>query len=133
MLRAEGLDRLYAQTLPTRMLHPDFIAPQHQDTYLRVCRALGLQPASTAFSLLRTLRTARRQAGLALSAKIAARLDLLPDLPDLLRDEGAVVLRDSGLEGVALLVVRTVSGAPADVPTWRLGMVLDTGGHTWHP
>lgn len=133
LLRAEGLDRSYAQTLPTRMLHPDFIAPQHQDTYLRVCRALGLRPDAKSFGLLRTLRTARRQAGLSLSAKVAARLDLLPDLPDVLRDDGAVVLRDSGLEGVALLVVRSVSTEPVDVPTWRLGMALDEGGHTWHP
>ena len=133
VLRGEGLDRSYAQTLPTRMLHPDFIAPQHQDTYLRVCRALGLQPETNGFTLLRTLRTARRQAGLALSAKIAARLDLLPDLPDALRDEGAVMLHDSGLEGVALLVVRSVGTEPVDVPTWRLGMALDEGGHTWHP
>jgi len=129
---AQGLDRSYALMLPSRMRYPDFIAPQQQDTYLRVCRALDLQPPTNAFTLLKTLRTARRQAGLVLSSRIAQRLDAIPDLADQLRDTGSVVLTDPGVEGVALLVVRAVGHEPVSVPSWRLGLPMTPDGHLWH-
>ncbi len=132
-LRGQGLDRAYAQSLPSRILHPDFIAPQREETYVRVCRVLALHPANNAFALLRTLRTARRQAGLLLSTRIAERLDTIPDIPDMLRDSGAVLLSEPGVEGVALMVVRAIATEAVPVPAWRLGMALTQDGQTWHP
>lgn len=132
-LRSEGLDRDYAANLSRGILDPDFIAPLRHDTYLRVCRALGLQPDQSAFSLLKTLRVARQQAGLRLAARTADRLSEITDAADALRDHGSLVLRDPGLEGVALLIVRAVDGIATSVPESRLGTALTKDGATWHP
>jgi len=132
-LEAEGVPRNFARSFVGRALHPEFIAPQKESTYDRVCRAVGLQRPREAFRHLKNLRTGRRQAGLLLSARIAERLEAMPDLPDQLRDSGAVLLTEPGVEGVALLVIRSITSEPIDVPTWRLGQVVTTEGHTWTP
>lgn len=132
-LEAEGVPRNFARSFVGRALHPEFIAPQKESTYDRVCRAVGLQRPREAFRHLKNLRTGRRQAGLLLSARIAERLEAMPDLPDQLRDSGAVLLTEPGVEGVALLVIRSIPSEPIDVPTWRLGQVVTTEGHTWTP
>lgn len=131
--RSEGIDRDYAANLSRGILQPDFIAPLRQDTYLRVCRALELRPGQNAFSLLKTLRVARQQAGMRLAARTSERLSEIPDIADALRDHGAIVLRDAGLEGVALLIVRSVDDTPTRVPESRLGTALTKDGVTWHP
>jgi hypothetical protein len=132
-LQAQGIDINYARSFGNRMLDPDYIAPQHEDVYFRVCRAVGLTVPQNSFKLLKTLRIARRRAGADLVTQIAGRLDELPDVPDMLRDEGAVTLREPGLEGVVLLVVRAIASEVVSVPAWRLGSVLDAEGHAWHP
>lgn len=131
--RSEGIDRDYAANLSRGILQPDFIAPLRQDTYLRVCRALELRPDQNAFSLLKTLRVARQQAGLRLAARTSERLGEIADIADALRDHGALVLRDAGLEGVALLIVRSVDETLTRVPESRLGTALTRDGAAWHP
>ncbi|MCG3771101.1 MAG: hypothetical protein JW384_02281 [Nitrosomonadaceae bacterium] len=132
-LRLQGLEETYVHNLPARVLHKDFIAPQHSTKYLAVCRVVGLQPPANAFQLLTGLRTGRRQAGHVLSSRISERLEQMEDLGEQLREAGSVVLRDPGLEGVVLLVVRDIAAAPAEVPISRLGIVLTSEGHLWHP
>jgi len=132
-LEREGLASGYSRSFITRVLSPGFIAPDKESTYDRVCRAINLDKPKEAFRHLRNLRTGRRQAGLLLSTRIAERLEELPDLPDRLRDHGAVLLTQPGVEGVALLVVRSISAEPVEVPTWRLGQALTKEGHTWSP
>ena len=132
-LESEGVPRDYARSLATRALHPEFIAPQKETIYDRVCRAINLDKPKEAFRHLKNLRTGRRQAGLLLSTRIAERLEEMPDLPDRLRDRGSVLLTQPGVEGVALLVVRSISADPVVVPTWRLGQALTKEGHTWSP
>lgn len=132
-LESEGVPRDYARSLATRALHPEFIAPQKETIYDRVCRAINLDKPKEAFRHLKNLRTGRRQAGLLLSTRIAERLEEMPDLPDRLRDHGSVLLTQPGVEGVALLVVRSISTYPVEVPTWRLGQALTKEGHTWSP
>lgn len=132
-LESEGVPRDYSRSLASRALHPDFIAPQKESIYDRVCRAVNLDKPKEAFRHLKNLRTGRRQAGLMLSTRIAERLEEMPDLPDRLRDHGAVLLTQPGVEGVALLVVRSIAAEPVEVPTWRLGQALTKEGHTWSP
>jgi hypothetical protein len=132
-LENEGVPRDYARSLASRALLPEFIAPQKESIYDKVCLAINLDKPKEAFRHLKYLRTGRRQAGLILSARIAERLEEMPDLPDRLRDHGAVILTQPGVEGVALLVVRSISNDPVDVPTWRLGQALRKEGHTWSP
>jgi hypothetical protein len=128
----QGLHGQYADTLPGRLLHWDFIAPQDEATYHRVCRALRLTPEPDAFRVLATFRTARQQAGLRLAARLTRHLERMDDLEDRLREAGSTVLTDEGIEGVALLVVRAVSTSPQAVPVSRLGALLNQNGRTWH-
>lgn len=132
-LESEGVPRDYSRSLASRALHPDFIAPQREGTYERLCRAIKLDKPKEAFRHLKNLRTGRRQAGLRLSTRIAERLEEMQDLADSLRDNGAVLLTHTGVEGVALLVVRSISIDPVEVPMWRLGQALTKEGQAWSP
>ncbi len=132
-LEAEGVERDYARAFVGRALHPDFIAPQRENVYDKVCRAVRLEKPEEAFRQLKNLRTGRRQAGLAISSRIAEKLESMTDLSDQLRDTGAVLLSEPGVEGVALLVVRNISSDPTEIPTWRLGQALTSEGQTWNP
>ena len=129
----EGLAMSYARSLAVRITDPDFIAPLREADYFGVCRAVGLIPTREAFALLKDLRTARRQAGLELSRRIAEELKSIPDLPDALRDNGLVALNTPGLEGIVLIVVRSIGTDLVNVPVSRLGTLLTQAGQTWHP
>ena len=129
----EGLETSYARSLAVRITDPDFIAPLREADYFGVCRAVGLIPSKDAFALLKDLRTARRQAGLELSRRIADELKSIPDLPDALRDFGLADLNAPGLEGVVLIVVRSIGTEPVSVPISRLGTLVTQAGHPWHP
>ena len=132
-MEAEGVSRDYSRSFMVRALHPDFIAPQMESVYDQICRAIALKPSKEAFRQLKNLRTGRRQAGLLLSARVVGRLETMNDLPDRLRDNGAIMLNETGVEGVVLLVVRAISSDSTEVPAWRLGHALMSDGHTWTP
>jgi len=132
-LEEEGMSREYARQLPDRLLHPEFIAPQTEENYLRVCRAAGKPRTAREFELLETLRTARRQAGTKLASKIEDHLNQIPELSDVLRDEGAYHLQGEEVSGVVLVVLRTISEELVKVPVGRLGSLLDERGKTWRP
>ena len=127
-----GMERQYAQMLPPRLLDAEFIAPQHYPTYEQLCRAIKTESTPAHFALLKTLRTARRQAGLMLSRRIASRLGAMPELPSQLRDSGGLVLDEDGVEGVALLVVRNIAPEQVSVPASRLGALITEDGRPWH-
>ena len=130
-LIAHGVDAQYAQMLPPRLLHKEFIAPQYYSVYEKLCRALAVSPVPAEFALLKTLRTARRQAGLMLSRRIASRLEEIPELAAHLRDSGGLVLTSEGVQGVALMVVRNVGLEPVAVPASRLGTLINEDGRSW--
>ena len=131
-LIAHGIEPKYAQMLPPRLLHDEFIAPQYYHVYEKLCQALGVAPLLAEFTRLKILRTARRQAGLMLSRRIANRLAEIPDLAGHLRDSGGLVLTSEGVEGVALMVVRNVGIDTVSVPPSRLGTLINEDGRSWH-
>lgn len=132
-LVSSGLKRDYAKTLPNRLLHPDYIAPQSQQDFEALAKAIDSELTPQSYRLLKELRTARRRAGQVIAARIVERLNQVEDLSGRLRDEGGLVLKEAGLQGVALLVLRDINATAASVPPGRIGVALMQTGQLWHP
>lgn len=127
----EGLRDDYAQTLSTRLLHPDAIAPLRWEYYASVCRTLGLGVRPEDFDTLCTYRTARQQAGLTLNDLLMAELPDNNEIEERLEEDGGLLIRHEKAGGLALLRLCAVARVSVSVPTSRLGVPLTQDGEPW--
>lgn len=130
---SSGLSKEYSLQLHSRIMATEYVAPQTQENYGAVCRAIEYRPTAGAFALLSKLRTARQQAGLAMMRELiqnvqaAATGGLLDDLGD----AGHVKIHDETLGDLFISTVVHISPERTAAPLSKLGRPLDRGGAIW--
>ena len=128
-----GLSKDYALQLHSRILAPDYVAPQSEENYFLACKALDYTMPPGAFNLLSKLRTARQQAGLGMLRELLLKLQAAADEGrlDSLSESGFANLNDESLGQLFISTITHVSTERALVPVSKLGRPLDKGGAVW--
>jgi len=132
-LVSSGLSREYVQQIHSRILDQTYVAPQIQESYDAICRAIGYRPGLESFDLLGKLRTARQQAGILLMRQLLLKLQSVAaaGFREVLFDEGFASLQDDVLGELFITTVCHVSEQKTLFPISKLGRPVDTVGALW--